>query len=97
VAREDNRGFFVSEVSIDELNELTDTRCWLEEIALRRSIELGGQEWEEGLVIALYRLSRVPRPAGSTPFRPTNEWVARHNAFHDPRFLKAPAFGRVLT
>ena len=42
VVRETNKGFHVSPTSIDELQELIRTRRWLEEIALRKSIEAEG-------------------------------------------------------
>src|SRR5919205_2613576 len=38
VQRREQRGFAVSEVSAADLIEITRTRCWLEEIALRESI-----------------------------------------------------------
>jgi DNA-binding GntR family transcriptional regulator len=39
VTREDQKGFRVATVSRADLEELVKTRCWLEEIALRQSIE----------------------------------------------------------
>lgn len=59
VVREENRGFRVAPVSVKELVELTNTRCWLEEIGIRESIANGDAEWEERIVIALHRLARV--------------------------------------
>ena len=38
VERREQRGFVVSGISADDLAEITKTRCWLEEIALRESI-----------------------------------------------------------
>ena len=51
VCREDQRGFHVAAVSKAGLIELTKTRCWVEEIALRESIEHGDDTWEEGIVL----------------------------------------------
>ena len=45
---------FVEGISAQDLAEITKTRCWLEERALRESIEHGGRDWEEGIVLALY-------------------------------------------
>src|SRR6185437_118215 len=59
--RRDQRGFSVVPVSVDDLEELTRTRCWLEAIALRESIEHRTQEWEERIVLALHHLTRTPR------------------------------------
>jgi len=47
VERRDQRGFAVAGVSDADLIEITRTRCWLEEIALRKSIEARTPEWEE--------------------------------------------------
>ena len=61
VGSEDNRGFNVPEISRDELIELYETRFWIEEIALRESIIHGDESWEESIVLALHRLTRLPR------------------------------------
>ena len=57
----DQRGFTVSGISSDLLIELTRSRIWLNELALRRSIEFGNMEWEEKLLLSFYRLSKVSR------------------------------------
>ncbi len=62
LGRHDQRGFFIMPVSAPELEELTRTRCWLEERALRESIAHRTAEWEEQLVLALHRLARAPAP-----------------------------------
>ena len=59
LGRHDQRGFFIMPVSASELEELTRTRCWLEERALRESIAHRTAEWEEQLVLALHRLGRA--------------------------------------
>ncbi|MBW4025389.1 MAG: GntR family transcriptional regulator [Proteobacteria bacterium] len=79
--RRDQRGFFVAPITLEELEELTRTRCWLEERALRESILHRTVFWEEELVLALHRLSRTPRRlAGDDANNP--EWEVRHRAFH---------------
>src|ERR1700731_1390446 len=60
VAQSEQRGFRVTPVSADDLLELTRTRCWINEVALRESIARGGREWEEQVLLALHRSSRVP-------------------------------------
>jgi DNA-binding GntR family transcriptional regulator len=79
VTAHDMRGFFVSPVSANELDELTRTRCWLNETALRESIRHGGAVWEEALLLAFHRLSRLERVAGGA-LNP--EWIDAHRAFH---------------
>jgi DNA-binding GntR family transcriptional regulator len=63
VVFQDQRGFTVATASIDELTELTETRCWVEEIALRRSMAASTPEWEETLVVLCHRLLRTTRSA----------------------------------
>ncbi|MBV9828270.1 MAG: FCD domain-containing protein [Alphaproteobacteria bacterium] len=82
VAREDQRGFRVASVSLDDLAELTKTQRWISELALRESIGNGDAAWEEQVLLAAHRLSRVRRegPDGYGSFNP--EWEERHRAFH---------------
>nr|WP_154336281.1 GntR family transcriptional regulator [Paracoccus sp. S-4012] len=84
VLRERNRGFSVSALSMDDLEELVSTRIQLETLALRTSIERGDEAWEELLVLSYHRLSRtnrmLPHEAGRE--RVSDEWEPRHRAFH---------------
>ena len=82
VERFDQRGFRVAHVSAEAFNELLKTRCWLEERALRESIAHGGKDWEEGVVLAHYRLSRTPRSATPKTFIASAEWEDLHRRFH---------------
>ena len=82
VNREEQRGFRVAPVSLADLAELTKTLCWITELALREAIKNGGADWEEAVVLAAHRLSRVPREGaeGYASFNP--EWEERHRTFH---------------
>jgi len=82
VTREDQKGFRVATASRADLEELVKTRCWLEEIALRQSIENGGDEWEEAVVLQYHRLSRVRRSSSEDQYVVNFEWETRHRAFH---------------
>lgn len=82
VERIDQRGFRVAPVSAKEFDELLKTRCWLEERALRESIANGDAAWEEQVVLAAYRLSRVPRSQDDDHFVANAEWEVRHKHFH---------------
>lgn len=82
VVREEQRGFSVAAISKIELQELVKTRCWLEETALRQSIENGDSEWEERLVLAHHRLSRVPRLIDPKSASRNAEWDRLHREFH---------------
>jgi GntR family transcriptional regulator, carbon starvation induced regulator len=82
VNREEQRGFRVAPVSLSDLAELTKTLCWISELALRESIKNGDAAWEESVVLAAHRLSRVAREGeeGYASFNP--EWEERHRVFH---------------
>jgi hypothetical protein len=55
--RLEQRGFAVSRISSQDLAEITKTRSWLEEIALRESIHAHTTQWEESLMLARHRLA----------------------------------------
>lgn len=82
VEQRDQRGFAVAAVSPADLIEITNTRCWLEEIALRKSMASGGPQWEEDLVLACHRLSKTPRSLRLDHFEANPDWEQRHRAFH---------------
>ncbi len=82
VERIDQRGFKVASVSATEFDELLKTRCWLEEKALRESIAHGESSWEEQVVLAAYRLTRIPRSEADGHFVSNIEWEKRHKHFH---------------
>ncbi len=78
----DNRGFAVPPVSAPELQDLTQARCWMNELGLHRSIELGDAAWEEHVLVSFHRLSRTPRnPSDGSP-GPAPAWNLAHKAFH---------------
>ena len=84
VVRESNRGFSVSLLSLDDLEELVSTRIQLETLALRTSIQRGDEAWEERLVLSYHRLARTNRllPPEAGRERVSDEWEPRHRDFH---------------
>lgn len=82
VERLDQRGFRVVEVNDSEFFELLATRCWLEERILRQSIGNGGKDWEEGIVVAHYRLSRTPRVPPDVSRAANAEYEQCHKNLH---------------
>lgn len=82
VERREQRGFVVAGISAADLAEITKTRCWLEEIALRESIAAHSTEWEEALVLAHHRLAKTPRSLSDRQFEDNPEWEPLHRAFH---------------
>jgi DNA-binding GntR family transcriptional regulator len=91
---QDQRGFTVTAVSAVELAELTKTRCWVEEIALRQSMLNATAAWEEELVVACHRLVRTKRSASSEQYEEYEEWEVLHRSFH--RILLAQCGSRAL-
>lgn len=82
VEQRDQRGFYMPTVSLDDLEELTRTRCWINEIALREAIAHGDAAWEEGIVLAMHRLVRTPISDPRAPDVVPIEWEQAHAAFH---------------
>lgn len=78
----DQRGFTVAPLTESDLVELTMARCWLNEIGLRQSIEKGGAQWEEQIVLSYHRLSRAKRLINDDPADRSLEWSAAHMDFH---------------
>ncbi|MDB5807293.1 MAG: transcriptional regulator, GntR family [Betaproteobacteria bacterium] len=83
VERREQRGFAVAPVSIADLKEITKTRCWLEEVALRESLANRSAVWEEALVLAHHRLMKMPRSSSSAGYEENPAWEALHKAFHN--------------
>lgn len=81
VTREELRGFRVSQVSVEDLRELTRTRCAINELALRQAIAIGDSNWEEQVLLAYHRMSRTPVYLPGTE-DVSSEWERRHRDFH---------------
>jgi DNA-binding GntR family transcriptional regulator len=82
VERLEQRGFRVAEMSDAEFGELLALRCWVEERAIRQAIATGGKEWEEGIVVARFHLSRTPRVPPDVNPAANAEYEKCHRAFH---------------
>ena len=78
----EQRGFTVAPVSQDALRELAQTRIWVETMALRKCIERRDAAWEEAVVLALHRLSKMPRSLSLEHYDENPEWEKLHRAFH---------------
>lgn len=82
VERIDQRGFRVVLVSDEAFRELLKTRCWVEERALRESIEHGDAQWEENIVLTNHRLTRTPRSVDEHNYVANSEWEPKHKQLH---------------
>lgn len=83
VQRIEGRGFRAAPASVAEFDELVQARCWLEEVVLRESLAAGDAAWEEALVVARWRLSRLPRGDAG--------WEGAHAAFHRALLAACPS------
>lgn len=79
VTSQDQRGFTVAPISIEDLLDLTRLRCDIEEIALRRSVAEGDAGWEASVLATAHRLRRTPRMVEGTP---NLDWLTQHELFH---------------
>ncbi|WP_431282786.1 GntR family transcriptional regulator [Humitalea sp. 24SJ18S-53] len=82
VRQSDQRGFTAAPLSLADLDELTRTRCWLNEAALREAIHRGDAAWEERVALAFFRLSRQPRFLGDADAVRNPAWDDAHRDFH---------------
>lgn len=80
VTSEDQRGFNVADVSPQELLDLTRTRIWVEQTALKASIVQGDLEWETSVLASLHRLSRMA--PSRTSAAAALAWRQAHRQFH---------------
>jgi GntR family carbon starvation induced transcriptional regulator len=81
VVAEALRGFKAAPLSVEEMQDATDTRILIESDALRLSIQHGDDDWSAAIVAALYALKlQVEREARG----PVDVWEieARHYVFH---------------
>lgn len=77
-----NRGFFIENLTLRELRDITDLRCVSEAFAIQLSLERGDLQWEAELAAAHHRLARTPRRSEEDPTHINPEWEKAHRAFH---------------
>ena len=83
ILMEPQRGFRVMPLDLDDLVDLTNARCQIEELCIRDSITRGEVEWETNLIAALHRLSRTPMLANGDDKRYSEAFGTAHNTFHE--------------
>lgn len=81
VVAEPQRGFLVAPISKTDLSDLTAVRIDIEVKCLRRSIALGGVDWESRVLAAHHRLSKTPEHDADGGTHP--QWPIVHADFHD--------------
>lgn len=78
----EQRGFFVTEVSEDDLTEVANLRILLECSALRTSIHNGDSHWEADLVAAHHLLHRAEQRMLAGDQSQKEEWKKYDSDFH---------------
>ena len=76
------RGFAVAPISAQGLRDLTLARSLLVEIAMREAVLRGDAAWEERVLLAYHRLSKVPRYVSLEPRMPNPGYDIPHREFH---------------
>jgi DNA-binding GntR family transcriptional regulator len=90
VQHSEQRGFTVASMDVADLTDLTLARVALNEIAVRDAIAHGDAKWEEDVLLAHHRLSRMERSANSA------EWETLHRRFHQA-LIAACRSKRIIT
>lgn len=81
VTAEDNKGFRVAPISLEDLTDLARARQVIDGEAFRLSIERGDTTWEAAVVGSFHRLARATR--GGPGFVADVElWEIAHKSFH---------------
>lgn len=78
----EQRGFFVTDVSAEDLTEVANLRILLECSALRTSVQTGDAHWEADLVAAHHLLSRAEQRMLAGDHSQKEQWKNYDSAFH---------------
>ncbi|MBK7462721.1 MAG: FCD domain-containing protein [Betaproteobacteria bacterium] len=89
VVSQGQRGFRVAPVSLEDIEDITNTRVMLECEALRQSIAMGDDAWEGDLLAAYHRLSKAEEKLSDPAAR--EEWEARNRIFHEVLISACPS------
>lgn len=81
------RGFRVPPIDLEDLWDVTNTRVLIENEALRKSIEYGGDEWESRVVAAYHQLEKME----DAPSKDFAEWERRNQGFHEALVSACPS------
>ncbi|MHC2462502.1 GntR family transcriptional regulator [Bradyrhizobium embrapense] len=77
-----NKGFRVAEMAPADLEDIVRTRLPLEIEALRRSITIGGDDWEAGILAARHRIEKFMVGRRGRLYDEVDEFEPLHRAFH---------------
>ena len=78
---EEQKGYRVAPVSLENFVDVTELRLEMETMALARAIAQGDDAWESALVAALHRLTKLEGQGDATG--PIEAWELAHRTFHN--------------
>ncbi|MFZ5957792.1 GntR family transcriptional regulator [Pseudomonas knackmussii] len=91
VEANENKGFRVAGLSVDDFEQITRLRTLLEGEALADSIRYGDDAWEANVLGAYHRLGVVEKKLGSVGVVLDDDWSLRHKAFHFALLSASPS------
>jgi len=91
VMTRDQRGFQVTPISLDDLQDITNNRVLLECEALRQAIRLGDDLWESRLIAAFHLLTRAEQRLDDDRADSFDEWEARNREYHQALISACPS------
>lgn len=82
VTFEEQKGFRVAPISLEDLADITETRIFIETKALQESIKAGDDHWEAEVVAAYHRLAKTEAKKDSSGADVGDEMEERNRVFH---------------
>ncbi len=76
------QGFTVAAMTAEDLVNLTELRCGVEDAAIRAAIIQGDLAWESQVLAAHHRLENTPMSSPNDPQHLAHDWVLAHMRFH---------------
>lgn len=76
------KGFIVAPISVEDLNDIYETRTYVEQIALGLSIDKGNDEWEADSLSSFHKLYQFEVKQSITSIEQYKVWEERHRTFN---------------
>ncbi|MGI6855879.1 GntR family transcriptional regulator [Mesorhizobium sp. 1B3] len=87
----ERRGFMVAPISIQDFQDLTNTRKFLEKEALRQSILHGNDDWEGRIISSFHQLTKAQGRLDKAAPETVMEWETLNKAFHETLISACPS------
>lgn len=91
VTSKSQRGFWVTPISIAAFEDISNTRLFIEEEALKQSIMHGDNLWESQLVAAYHNLTEAESQLNVDQKDTFNNWEQYNCAFHEALIAACPS------